>query len=73
MDPTTAPTLVDLLRSTLSLVKYYGNPAEHGPELDRLSAELQRAIAAIEATEANRRWLPASEGQCRDPDEQPNG
>ena len=31
MDPTTAPTLVDLLRSTLHLVKYYGNPPSTDP------------------------------------------
>ena len=55
MDQTTDPTLVVLLRSTLHLVKYYGDGDAHHADLAELIAELQRAIAAIEAKEARRK------------------
>jgi hypothetical protein len=61
MDPTTITTLTDILRSTHQLVKYYGHDDALRPELDELTAALQRAIAAFEAKDANERWLPARE------------
>ena len=51
----TPPTLLDLLRSTLSLFEYYdGLDLPHQPVMDEVTACMRRAIAEISAvTEAN--------------------
>ena len=61
MDPTSPPVLSVILRSTLHLVRYYGNTAENGLELNELTVAPQRAIAALEVKGANVRRLPARE------------
>ena len=61
MAPENAPVLADILRSTLHLVNFYGEADTREPELDELTAALERAISLIEAKGPNGRYFPARE------------
>jgi hypothetical protein len=58
--PNSSRTLIDILRSTLSLVGYYGDVSGYGPKLQELKNSLRLTIADLETVSKNESVDPIS-------------
>jgi hypothetical protein len=58
--PNSSRTLIDILRSTLSLVGYYGGVCGHNEMLHQLKSSLVQTIADLEKVSGNESSDPSS-------------
>ena len=59
--PNSSRTLIDILRSTLSLVEYYGHMSGHDSTLHELKTTLVQTIAELERLSGNKIVNPVSD------------
>jgi hypothetical protein len=59
--PNSSRTLIDILRSTLSLAEYYGNMSDYDSTLHQLKTTLVQTIAELERLSADKIVDPISD------------